>query len=228
MQENNSDSMSLPYLSSERMAEVDRKAPEEYGITVSRMMENAAYQIADFLRENYSQSAEIVFYVGKGNNGGDGLAAARRLINWGFSVKLVLATEDLDGIRREELEILRNLGAEFVGEFENADVAVDSLIGYNLSGDPRTPFDELVEQVNSADETVSVDVPTGVDADTGERYSPAVEADKVLTLAMPKTGLRQLEADIWVLDISVPDQVYRDLGFETGNVFGERSRLKLG
>lgn len=219
--------MDLEFLSSGEMSKVDEKAPAEYGINVSRMMENAAYQIADFIRNNYSKESEIVFYIGEGNNGGDGLAAVRRLYNWGFEVRAELSTEDLDGIRLEELEILRNLGVDVVDGAENADIAVDCLIGYNLKGDPRPPYDKKIEQVNTAEEIISIDIPTGVDADTGEQFSPYVEADKILTLAMPKTGLRELDKDIWLLDISVPDKVFNDLGFEVENLFQESSRIYL-
>jgi NAD(P)H-hydrate epimerase len=219
--------MSIEYVSSEQMAEVDEKAPNEYGITISRMMENAAYQIADFIRNNYGKDDRIVFYIGKGNNGGDGLAAARRLHNWGFNVSVELATEDLDGIRLEELDILRNLGMDIEEKAEDVELAVDCLIGYNLKGNPRPPFDEMIERVNDAEEVISVDVPTGVDADTGERLNPSVDADKILTLALPKTGLKNLYAETWVLVISIRGQLYKDLGINTYNIFESSSRIRL-
>ena len=219
--------MELPYLLSEEMAEVDRKAPEKYGVTVSRMMENAGYQIADFIRSKYDEDTEIGFYIGKGNNGGDGLAAARRLHNWGFNISLELITENLEGIRAEELKILRKLDADFVEELDNADVAVDCLIGYNLDGKPRSPFDKSIERINKADEIVSVDIPTGIDADTGEAFQNHVRADKILTLAMPKNGLKPLDVDTWVADISVPTKIYRELGYNVSELFQQSSRVYL-
>lgn len=219
--------MSFPAITTDQMAKIDQKVPEKYGITASRMMENAAYQIAEFIRANHSQNDRIAVYAGKGNNGGDGIAAARRLHNWGYSVEVVCPFE-LNGIRQEELEIIRNLGISISEEPVEADIAVDALIGYNLKGDPRPPFDQLIDAVNKADEIVSVDVPTGVDADAGEGMNPHVEADRVVTLGLPKEGLKDINAEVWVADISVPDEAYSEiLGVDVDGLFSEKSLVKM-
>ena len=88
-------------VSKEDMAEVDRKVPEEHGITISRMMENAGLLIAEILRQEVKEES-FTFYADKGNNGGDALAAARRMHLWNYDVEAVLASEELEGIREEE------------------------------------------------------------------------------------------------------------------------------
>jgi len=215
-------------VSKEQMARIDEKVPEKYGITISRMMENAGYQIAEFIRSEIDPEGVSV-YAGKGNNGGDALVAARRLYLWGYDVEVVLATRELDGIRREELEILGELGVDINTENagESFSVALEGLIGYNLNGDPRPPFDSMIEEVNQHETVVSIDLPTGVDADTGEKSSPAVEADYTLTLAMPKKGMTENNSgELWVADISIPPEAYREFGFE-GDIFEESSLIRL-
>lgn len=104
---------------------------------------------------------------------------------------------------------------------------MEGLIGYNLNGEPRPPFDSMIEEVNHYDTVVSIDLPTGVDADTGEKSSPAVEADFTVTLAMPKKGMkRENSGEIWVADISIPPEAYREFGF-TSDIFEEKSLIML-
>ncbi len=211
------------------MARIDEKVPNEYGITISRMMENAGYQIAEFIRSKIDPEG-INVYVGKGNNGGDALAAARRLYLWGYEVEVILATKELDGIRKEELEILGELGVEM--NIENAEnsysVALEGLIGYNLNGNPRPPFDSMIREINQKNETVvSIDLPTGLNANTGEKSSPTVESDYTITLAMPKKGITEENSgEIWVADISIPPEAYREFGFK-GDVFKQKSLIRL-
>lgn len=215
-------------VSKEQMARIDEKVPEKYGITISRMMENAGYQIAEFIRSEIDPEG-IAVYAGKGNNGGDALAAARRLHLWDYNVEVVLATRELDGIRKEELEILEELGVEVNVESagKSYSVALEGLIGYNLNGEPRPPFDSMIEEVNQYDTVVSIDLPTGVDADTGEKSSPVVEADYTVTLAMPKKGMNnENSGEIWVADISIPPEAYREFGF-SGDIFEESSLVRL-
>lgn len=215
-------------VSVEQMARIDDKVPEEYGITIHRMMENAGYQIAEFVRKKFDQDSSILVYAGKGNNGGDALAAARRLHLWGFNVEVVCPFE-LDGIRKEEKQILQHLGIEVRDEASmEPDVILEGLIGYNLQGDPRPPFDSMIESINASEaEVVSIDVASGLDADTGEQKQPCVELDYTITLAFPKKGLeRRNSGEVWVVDISIPPEAYREFGF-TPEIFEEKSLVRL-
>lgn len=208
----------------EQMSEIDQKVPEKYGIDAARLMENAGYQVAEFLRR--FNDKKIVFYAGKGNNGGDALVAARRLALWSFDIEVV-APFKLKDRPAEEKEILEALGVKIRSEPVDADIAVDGLIGYNLEGPPRKPFPELIDAINSAETVVAIDVPTGVDANTGEKFSPHVQPDHTVTLAMPKTGIREENAgEIWVADISVPPEAYRAFDVEPPS-FKNRSLVKL-
>jgi NAD(P)H-hydrate epimerase len=215
-------------VSREQMARIDEKVPEKYGITLSRMMENAAYHIADFVRSEIDPEG-IVVYAGTGNNGGDALAAARRLHLWGYEVEVVLVTRELDGIRKEELEILEKLDMKISQESaeNNRSVALEGLIGYNLNGDPRPPFDSMIEEVNQHETVVSIDIPTGINPDTGEESDSSVEADYTLTLAMPKKGMdKETSGEIRVVDISIPPEAYEEFGFR-GDIFERNSLVEI-
>ena len=216
-------------VSKKEMAEIDRKVPEKYCITISRMMENAGYQIADFIRQNIDEE-KVTFYAGKGNNGGDALVAARRLHLWDHEVEVVLATEDLDGIRKEELEILENLGVEINLETSEKEysVAVEGLIGYNLKGNPRSPFDSMISEINEYETVVSIDIASGLEPDTGDRSDTCVRPDYSVTLAASFKGMDEDNSgEIWITDIGVTPEAYEEFRF-TGDFFEERSLVKKG
>lgn len=215
-------------ISAEKMGELDRIVPEEYGIDVSRMMENAGYQIAEFIRKLNAEDG-VTVYAGKGNNGGDALAAARRLHCWGYEVEVVLLSKDLEGIRKEELQILEALDVETTLREPDLDypVALEGLIGYRLRGNPRSPVDSMIERVNGHEKVVSIDIPAGVEADTGKRMETSVEPDYTVTLGLPKKGMdEENSGEIWVADISIPMEVYSDFGVET-SIFEEKSLFRL-
>ncbi|MDY6774186.1 MAG: NAD(P)H-hydrate epimerase, partial [Candidatus Nanohaloarchaea archaeon] len=186
--------MEFPAVTSGQMEEVDRILVEEYGFSVGQLMENAGYQVAEFVRQELD-AREVQVCAGPGNNGGDGLVAARRLHLWGFDVSLVLASEGGEGLAADELERLEGLEVPVLEEMGEPDIVIDALIGYSLDGDPRPPFDRLIGEMNSSSATVvSVDIPSGVDADTGEERQPHVEADYTVTLALPFKGLERSDA----------------------------------
>lgn len=219
--------MEPPTVTSEQMRAIDGKA-RDYGVTVGRLMENAGYQVADLVRAEFDGSVAV--YAGGGNNGGDGLVAARRLHGWGFDVAVVPATREMDGPAGEALRTLERLDVPLHDDPVEADVAVDALLGLGLDGPPRDPFDGLVAAADTAARVVAVDVPTGVDADTGEAYDPHVDADVTLTLALPKTGLWECDAcgDLYLADIGMPPAALRDIGVEPPRLFADRSRVRLG
>jgi hydroxyethylthiazole kinase-like uncharacterized protein yjeF len=203
-------SSALPTLTSKQVKEVDALAQERFGISVDWLMEAAGWQVARFVR----QRAAVV--CGVGNNAGDGLAAARHLDRWGrlASVSCVDAGR-LRGPAASELDALRRLGVEVASdlELENAEVIVDAIFGTGLSRPPEGRFAEWIEAINRSGKTViSVDVPSGLDADTGVAYSPVVKASATLTLGLPKPGLSTLAGRVFVADIGVPLEAYAAVG----------------
>lgn len=235
--------MDLPTVTVAQMREVDRIMVEELGIGLAMMMENAGRALALQTRRMLGGDVlgrRVTVLAGPGGNGGGGLVAARRLHVWGAQVTVVLgqARKRLSGVPLRQLRILDRLGVAvrtftLAGAHLDADVVVDALIGYGLVGAPREPVAALIREANAAGvRMVALDIPSGLNADTGEPAEPTVRADATLTLALPKTGLLQAQARAWVgelhlADISVPEAVYRRLGLCPGPVFARADIVDL-
>jgi ADP-dependent NAD(P)H-hydrate dehydratase / NAD(P)H-hydrate epimerase len=184
-------------------------------------MEAAGWQIARLV------DSQAVVVCGVGNNAGDGFAAARHLHRWGRLVHVCCVDpQRVGGPAAAEVAALRQAGVEISTElgFEGADVVVDAIFGTGLNRAPGGRFAEWIEAINaSGKRVVAVDVPSGLDAETGVAYSPAVRADLTVALGLPKPGLR---GEVVVVDIGVPLQAYAAVGVEVGpELFGRRIKL---
>ena len=183
-----------PCLDAEEMRATDRWAIEDRGVPSLDLMETAGRAVAEAAAERAaSGSAAIV--CGKGNNGGDGLVAARILAEMGFEADaLLLAGSDgLSGDARVNLERFpaarRVDPADVPAALESAGVVVDAIFGTGFAGAPRDPAAPAIEAINgAAAPVVAIDVPSGVNASTGEVEGTAVAADLTVTFHAPKLG----------------------------------------
>ena len=195
-------------------------------MAVEWLMEAAGWQIARFVR----QRAAVV--CGVGNNAGDGLAAARHLDRWGrlASVSCVDAGR-LKGPAARELEALRKIGVEVGDELDldDADVIVDAIFGTGLSRAPEGKFARWIEAINrSGKSVIAVDVPSGLDADTGVAYSPVVKASATITLGLPKPGLDRFGGRVVLADIGVPLDAYAAVGVKVpADLFAHGEQIPL-
>jgi NAD(P)H-hydrate epimerase len=211
----------LVYLTAEEMAEADREAIEDYRIDVLTLMENAGLASAQLawrmLGDNPSRGACCL--VGKGNNGGDGLVAARHLHNWGVDVRVVLAgeREDMRDVPAKQILTVEKTGIPILGpdgDFEGAHLIIDALLGYGSRGNPREPAAGLIRRANASQIPIlAVDVPSGMDATTGKPGEPCIVAAATVTFGFPKTGFLNPEArrfvgKLYLADISMPRQIY--------------------
>lgn len=238
----------VPSLATEQMREVDRLMIEKYGIRLLQMMENAGRHLAELSASlaGGALARNVLVLAGKGNNGGGGLAAARHLSNMGSRVRVLLgaAQHELGSAPTHQAAILRSMKIELLqGEatppallgrlFGEADLVVDSLLGYTLSGAPRGQAAALIRAANASGKLVlSLDVPSGVDADSGRTHDPSVRAAATLTLALPKTGLASPEArgqvgELYLADLSVPPTLYRRLGLDVPLLFARAGVIRL-
>ena len=211
------------------MREIDRKAVEEFGLSTDVLMEFAGFQVADFVRNEFSENIKIAVICGPGHNGGDGLVAARRLNSWGFNVLVHVVGDEISELSGDKLEAAGKNGVEISkNDFPTANIYVDALVGYNLDSPPREPVKSAVEKINKwSAETVSIDVPTGVDVDTGERLDPHVEADYTISLGMPKKKLYPRNSgDIYLADIGIPLKAVEAAGVDPGEYFREKSFIE--
>jgi ADP-dependent NAD(P)H-hydrate dehydratase / NAD(P)H-hydrate epimerase len=200
-------SSALPTLSSSQVRQVDQLCAERFGIPVDWLMEAAGWQVARLT----GQPAAVV--CGVGNNAGDGLAAARHLHRWGrlAGVCCVEATR-LQGPAARQLEALRRVGVEVREELrlDGAEVILDAIFGTGLSRPPEGRFAEWIEAINASGKPViAIDVPSGLDAESGVAYAPCVRAGTTITLGLPKKGLR---SPVLVADIGVPFEAYAAVG----------------
>lgn len=205
-------SSSDPSLDSAQVRELDRIAVERFGIGVDWLMEAAGWQLA---RACTGRTAVV---CGAGNNGGDGLAAARHLHRWGRLVAVSCVDRvRLRGDALRELDVLLRLGVDVSDEpsFGDAEVVLDAIFGTGLNRPPAGQFAQWIEAVNNSGlRVVAVDLPSGLDADSGVAYSPCVRADTTLSFTLPKTGLLvadgpRVAGKVEVIDIGIPDEALR-------------------
>lgn len=225
----------LPVLSTEQMRAVDRLMIEDYHIQLLQMMENAGLHLAELthaLLGGQVEERSLVVLAGRGNNGGGGLVAARHLHNRGALVQVITAydLDDYSGVPAHQLQILLAMGvsvspAEPGWALPPADFLLDALIGYGLQGPPRGMIADLIRWANAHPAPVlALDAPSGLDTSTGQVYDPCMQATATMTLALPKAGLLRAPAanvgDLYLADISVPPELYEELGIELAPLFG--------
>ena len=225
----------VPAVTAAQMREVDRIATDETGPNLFQMMENAGRNLAELsielLGEKWNR-ASVLILAGAGGNGGGGLVAARHLANHGADVRVCLARPDgLEEVPRWQRRVLRSTSAREISpsDLQGADLVIDALLGYGMHGPPHGAEAELITWVNgSGSHVLSLDVPSGVDATTGEAPGAHVAPRWTMTLALPKTGLRSnLTGDLLLADIGIPAEVYRRLGLHYRTPFAGSYRVPI-
>lgn len=240
----------VPAISAAVMADVDRLAVDGYGITLVQLMEQAGSHLAALVRTQPGgdlRGRSIVVAVGPGNNGGGGLVAARHLTNRGADVRVVLARPvmRMAEAARDQLATLVAMGSrccvatydlpdpELEDTLAGADVVVDAILGYRIDGRPHGEVDRLIGLVaRSGRPVVSLDLPSGMDPDTGEALGQVVTATATLALALPKPALLAgpgvaRSGRLYLADLGLPAALYAGLGIEVGPVFAAARIVQL-
>ncbi len=220
--------MDEPVATRDEIRALDRHAIETLGVPGIVLMENAGRQIAEQAREMIREAGEqVVVLAGKGNNGGDGFVVARHLTLDGVRARVFLLgrTEDVDGDAGVNLRILEALGVEVVEvpddpgaaaerltpALAKADLIVDALLGTGTRGEIRQPYATAIEAINGAEaaRVLAVDIPSGLECDSGRPLGPTVRATRTVTMAAVKAGFREETArefvgEVVLADIGVP------------------------
>ncbi len=162
----------------------------------------------------------ILCLIGKGHNGGGRLVAARHLANWGADPYLVLAepVEKLRPTTVHQFQIVNAMGIPSANSYPQFHpvVIIDALLGYRGQGNPRGSIARLVRKTkDSPAKIIALDIPSGLDATTGDPNKPCIEAQATLTLALPKTGLMTSQAkpyvgELYLADIGIPKKVLKE------------------
>ncbi len=222
----------MKLVTSEEMRRIDRKAIEEIGIPSIVLMENAGLKIGEAIEKKYGPLKEksIYIFAGSGNNGGDGMVAARHLFNQKVKAKIFLLNEkkNIKGNAAINLSIAEKMGIPIKEitspafmeplekELKKADVVVDALMGTGAKGAPRGLMKKVIDLINKySKSTVAVDIPTGVDADKGTVQGKAIKAEYTVCLAYPKRGLylypgMDYAGEIEIVDIGIPAGLEED------------------
>lgn len=229
----NANGQPVTAVTADEMRAVDRVAVEEIGLDVVRMMEHAGRGLAETVLD-IRPDGPVTVVAGNGGNGGGGLACARHLANRDVPTRVVLDREpaEIDDVTAVQLRILNAMAVpvstiadrdrllDAPPDSDHDGVVVDALIGYGLTGTPRGSAAELIERMADFDgRIVALDVPSGVNATTGETPGVAVAPDVTATLALPKTGLATVGDDVRLVDLSIPAIVYERLGIEYAHPF---------
>jgi NAD(P)H-hydrate epimerase len=207
-------------LTREQTRELDRCAIEEFGVPGIVLMENAGRGMAALLR-TLGINGLVVICCGKGNNGGDGFVMARHLDNAGVRVRVLLFGDPAqlsgDAAINHRIVAASGIALEVFADptldeerlrrqLADADWIVDALFGSGLRGTIQPPFDRILAAINSAAARVfAVDIPSGLDSDTGQPLGIAIRAHHTATVAAMKKGFLTSSAAAWVGQVHVID-----------------------
>jgi len=235
-----------PAITADQMRMVDQLMIDSYGIQLEQMMEMAGRNLADLAFDllEGETSPKIVVVCGGGHNGGGGLVAARHLYNRGADVSVMLTTEAdrLKTVSAQQWYTLKQLSIRLItnnstyelGLFREADLIIDAIIGYGLSGQPSgIPAHVIREILNSQNRNVlSLDVPSGLNATDGSFTELCIKARATMTLALPKTGLidpnvKQCVGDLYLADIGVPPDLYTKIGLPPQLIFSKKPFISI-
>ena len=216
----------------EQMRELDRRTIDEFNVPGTTLMERAGAGVVTNLLEHYGspKGKRVVVFCGKGNNGGDGLVVARLLQKKGADLTVVLMAPYKD-LSRDAKTMYRRLDKKIKSSrilvlprqetleslTQEAHILIDGLLGTGLSSSLRDPYSSTIKTINASPAyTVAIDIPSGLDSETGAILGTAIQADLTVTFGCPKIGLYVREAIdqvgyIEVVDIGIPIEYVQEL-----------------
>jgi len=210
----------------EEMKDLDRRATDEFGISQDLLMENAGQAVYFVMLQEFGiKNNKFVVFCGGGNNGGDGLVVARKIHSNGGEVKVFLLDDEAKfrGAAKRNFEIVSRMPIEIsrvgsidsvIAELLDSDAVVDAIFGTGLVRKVSGVYKDVIQLINESQMTVfSVDIPSGINGDTGEVMGEAVEADYTVTFGLPKIGNMLLPGyehcgKLYVSHISFPPALY--------------------
>ncbi len=239
----------VPSVTAAQMREIERIALEEFGLDILQIMENVGRSVATLsmaLLGGHAKNQRIVVLAGGGNKGGGGLCAVRHLVNAGYIVEPILGSveEEMPAASRRQLAILRESGVlephdqatsehTLEDHLARADLVIDALVGYGLVGPPAGIAAAIVQLANASNRPIlSVDVPSGVNATTGEPSPVAIRASSTIAIDLPKAGVlesagRDHVGELYLADIGIPRAVHARAGIPSGELFGEGPIVRI-
>lgn len=224
------------------MRDIQRSAQEDFGLDLLQLIENGGRAISRIGLEmlgGKGRLQRVLILAGGGNKGATGLSAARHMTNWGLAVEVVLGEveADMSFTAQRQVKILTESGiiqaesasSEITLEehLARADLVVDALVGYGLTGPPLGMTAAVTGLATAAKcPVIAIDVPTGVNASTGVASAPSIKASTTVMLDLPKRGVlethcRACTGDLYLADLGIPRAVYERFGISVSGVFTE-------
>ena len=231
----------MKVVTAEEMRQIDQDTIEGIGIPGIVLMETAGSAIVRAIEQYYPTCQRIGIFAGKGNNGGDGIVIARQLAHIGRDVRLFLVSppDSFTGEAQTNLQIAKRLTASFglqaapkgglrieeivteadlesdtsLNSIKSCELLIDAIFGTGVRGTVRDPIATVINAINRLSTPIlSVDLPSGLDADTGHPLGTCVRSDRTVTIGLPKRGLlmhpgAELAGKLEVVDIGFPKQV---------------------
>jgi len=221
----------MKYITSQKMREIDKRAIEEFGIPSIILMENAGYRAScvalDMLSKKKTKKAVCI--CGKGNNGGDGFVCARHLINKGIDTDIFLMGDPakLKKDAKINYNILKKMGetirplktkkdfCTLKAKFTKAQLLIDAIFGIGLSGEIEKPYSTAIRTMNQSKKSIlAVDIPSGLDATTGNILGTCIKSEKTVTFGLPKVGFIKNHGpsstgELIIVDISIPKRLLK-------------------
>lgn len=214
-------------VTAERMKALDKAAINRYGIPGMLLMENAGRAVADEVIKRAARLKKArpvaAIYCGKGNNGGDGMVCARYLFSNDIKSRVFIleGLSSIKGLPAVHLKILQTMGVPIftvknlrdlkrLAGYPKADIIVDAIFGIGFRGEAQGIYREAVKFINRSKAYIfSVDIPSGLEATTGNARGPCVRADQTVTMGLPKTGFYKNDGPesvgtVKVVDIGLP------------------------
>ena len=227
----------MKVVTAEQMQELDRKTIETYRIPGMVLMENAGRGAAQVIQNAFPdlQTKRVAIISGKGNNGGDGLVIARCLLNQGIPVKVFLLADPnaLRGDASTHFQIFRHMKGEVISvpsskeyqkvkkDLEKSDLLIDAIFGTGLDAEIRGYYREVIEHLNGLQRpVVAVDIPSGLDANSGKPLGTVIRASLTITFGLPKVGQLispgpDYVGDLKIVDIGIPRELIEQEGIQT-------------
>ncbi len=233
----------------EQMQELDRKAIETYRIPGVLLMENAGREATEAILASFPNldKMKVAVIAGKGNNGGDGFVIARHLMNRGVPVKVILLTDpkSLRGEAEVNHYVFHRMKGEILSassakdyqkikkDIEKADLLIDAIFGTGLDAEVRGYYREVIDHLNTLRKPiVAVDIPSGLNANTGKPLGTAIRANMTVTFGLPKLGLllspgTDYAGELKIVDIGIPKQLVEEEKIQTHLLEREKIRQVL-
>lgn len=219
-------------VTSQEMGDIETSAIEQQGLSISILMDRAGAAVAAAASSSWVNTSgkKAAVFCGKGHNGGDGFVAARILAEEGANVSVFILANDKDDLKQESREALAKLektlariifnpGNEAIREnIATTDIIIDCIFGFGLTGAVVEPVSNIINIINeSSAEVLAVDVPSGVEADSGHVHGSAIKADWTITFTLPKVGCliypgAEYAGELQIEDIGISIEEMPELG----------------